>query len=198
MPVQHEAGAVAGAGQAGVDVVTAVGHAALVDVEAEFAQLGGVVLADFGLLHGYAGDLDQRLRLAGDPLAIDGVFEGCPLLLVLFHLHPLLSLCCVWRLSWSYHSMAIPRFKRGVADASGQTHLNSDAKIADEGRPQGAPFYQLSSFSGQETGLQLPKTQRNCDSALRPAQFQALCPEKGAHKGRPYPIQAASRGFVPI
>ena len=92
MPVQHEAGAVADAGQAGVDVVTAIGHPALVDVEAEFAQLGSVVLADFCLLQGHAGDLDHRLRLAGDPLAIDGVFEGCPLLLVLFHLCPLLSL----------------------------------------------------------------------------------------------------------
>ena len=115
MPVQHEAGAVAGAGQAGVDVVTAIGHPALVDVEAEFAQLGSVVLADFCLVQGHAGDFHQSLRLAGDPFAIDRVFEGCPLLLVLFHLHPLLSLLR-FRLSWSYHSMAIPRFKRGRAD----------------------------------------------------------------------------------
>ena len=85
------------------------------------------------------------------------------------------------------------------------------AQLADEGHPQGgraptaptncllfSPPYQLSSFFGQETGLQSPKTFGICDSALRSAQFQALCPEKGAHKGRPYPIQAASRGFVPI
>ena len=84
----------------------------------------------------------------------------------------------------------------------GQTHLNSDAKIADEGHPQGGGGHPqgvpLPSFSGQETGLQSPKTYGICDSALRSAQFQALSPEKGAHKGRPYPIQAASRGFVPI
>ena len=56
----------------------------------------------------------------------------------------------------------------------------------------------LPSFFGQETGLQLPKTYGICDSALRSAQFQVLCPEKGAHKGRPYPIQVALRGCVPI
>ena len=75
----------------------------------------------------------------------------------------------------------------------GQTHLNSDAKIADEGRPQGRGGHPqgvpLPSFFGQETGLQLPKTYEICDSALRYAQFSALCPKKGAHKGRPYPIQ---------
>ena len=92
MSVEHQAGAVAGAGQAGIEVVTAIGHPALVDVEAKVAQLGSVELADFGLLHGHAGDLDQRLRLPGDPLAIDRVFEGCPLLLILFHLYPLLFL----------------------------------------------------------------------------------------------------------
>ena len=72
----------------------------------------------------------------------------------------------------------------------GQTHLNSDTKIADEGRPQGRGGHPqgvpLPSFFGQETGLQSPKTYGICDSALRSAQFSALCPEKGAHKGRPY------------
>ena len=48
----------------------------------------------------------------------------------------------------------------------GQTHLNSDAKIADEGRPQGRGGHPqgvpLPSFFGQETGLQLPKTYEIC------------------------------------
>ena len=44
---------------------------------------------------------------------------------------------------------------------AGQTHLNPDAKIADEGRPQGGGHPQgvpLPSLAGQETGLQSPKT----------------------------------------
>ena len=65
VPVQHQAGAVACPRQPRVDVVAVAVHPAKVDVEAEFAQLGGVVPADFGLLHGHAGDLHQRLRLAG-------------------------------------------------------------------------------------------------------------------------------------
>ena len=89
VPVQHQAGAVACPRQPRVDVVTAVAHPALIDVEAELAQLGSVVLADLRLLHGHAGDLHHRLRLPGDPLAIDRVFQGCPLLLVLFHLFSL-------------------------------------------------------------------------------------------------------------
>ena len=98
--------------------------------------------------------------------------------------------------SWSSFlgtTSTCPRFGWATHHRPGQTHLNSDAKIADEGRP-----YQLSSFFAQKTSLQSPKTYGICDSALRSAQFQALCPEKGAHKGRPYPIQAASRGFVAI
>ena len=82
---------------------------------------------------------------------------------------------------------------------AGQTHLNSDAKIADEGRPQGGEGTHkgcpLPSFIGQETGLQSPKTYGICDSALRSAQFQALCPGEGTHKGRPY--QFSSLGVMP-
>ena len=58
------------------------------------------------------------------------------------------------------------------ASFPGQTHLNSDAKIADQERPQGAPLRVEMGrahggegthkgcpyFFGQETGLQLPKT----------------------------------------
>ena len=46
---------------------------------------------------------------------------------------------------------------------AGQSHLISDAKIADEGHPQGAP---------------LPF---------------AFCPEEGTHKGRPYHLRFALR-----
>ena len=130
----------------------------------------------------------------------------------------------------------------------GQTHLNSDAKIADEGHPQGGegthkgcPYLLFSakkpassrqrrlefaiahcdlhssrryalgraptrggghpqgvplpSFFGQETGLQSPKTFGICDSALRSAQFSALCLGEGTHKGRPY--QLFSLGVMP-
>ena len=51
----------------------------------------------------------------------------------------------------------------------GQTHLNSDAKIADEGRPQGAP--------------------------LPDCLLSALCPGEGGHKGCPY--QLSSLGVMP-
>ena len=50
---------------------------------------------------------------------------------------------------------------------AGQTHLNSDAKIADEGRPQGAPLPIVFSWT--------------------------LCPEEGTHKGRPYQIVFSGR-----
>ena len=136
----------------------------------------------------------------------------------------------------------------GPGQWAGKTHLNSDAKIADEGRPQGGegthkgcPYLLFSakkpafsrqrrmefaiahydlhssrryalrraptrggghpqgvplpSFFGQETGLQSPKTYGICDSALRSAQFQALCPEKGAHKGGRAPTRGAPTFF---
>ena len=123
----------------------------------------------------------------------------------------------------------------------GQTHLNSDAKIADEGHPQGGGGHPqgggghpqgggghpqgggghpqgggghpqgggghpqgggghpqgvpLPSFFGQETDLQSPKTYGIFDNALRSAQFSALCPGEGTHKGRPY--QLFSPGVMP-
>ena len=55
------------------------------------------------------------------------------------------------------------------AGGAGQTHLNSDAKIADEGHPQGAP--------------------------LPDCLLSAFCPEKGTHKGRPYRL--SSLGVLP-
>ena len=90
MPVQHQAGAVACPRQPRVDVVAAVRHPALVDVKAKFAQLGRVELADLRLLHRHARDLHHRLRQLRDPLAVDRVFEGFPLRLILCHRYPLL------------------------------------------------------------------------------------------------------------
>ena len=155
------------------------------------------------------------------------------------------------------------------AGGAGQTHLNSDAKIADEGRPQGVPLpigfsrryalrraptrgaptdwllsavcpakgthkgcpYRLASLGGMPCeghpqGAPLPigfsrrspRGRAPTRGALLPIGFSrrspqgraptrgaptncllsALCPGKGTHKGRPYPIQAALRGFVPI
>ena len=90
---------------------------------------------------------------------------------------------------------------------AGQTHLNSDAKIADEGRPQGAPLpivfsrryalegahkgrpYQIV-FSGRYALRRAPTRGAPTDCLL-----QALCPEKGAHKGRPYRL--SSLGVMP-
>ena len=55
----------------------------------------------------------------------------------------------------------------------GQTHFNSDAKIAYEGRPQEAP---------------LPYSRRRAPTRGAPTNclLQALCPGEGAHKGCPY------------
>ena len=57
----------------------------------------------------------------------------------------------------------------------GQTHLNSDAKIADEGRPQGAPLPIL--FSRRYALGRAP---------TRGAPTDSLCPGEGTHKGCPY------------
>ena len=66
----------------------------------------------------------------------------------------------------------------------GQTHLNSDAKIADEGRPQGAPLPIL--FSRRYALRRAP---------TRGAPTDSLCPGEGTHKGRPY--QLSSLGVMP-
>ena len=70
----------------------------------------------------------------------------------------------------------------------GQTHLNSDAKIADEGRPQGAPLPIV--FSWRFALRRAPTRGAPTDCLL-----QALCLEKGTHKGRPY--QLSSPGVMP-
>ena len=70
----------------------------------------------------------------------------------------------------------------------GQTHLNSDAKIADEGRPQGAPLPIV--FSRRYALRRAPTRGAPTDCLL-----QALCLEKGTHKGRPYRL--SSLGVMP-
>ena len=59
---------------------------------------------------------------------------------------------------------------------AGQTHLNSDAKIADEGRPQGG---------------RLPIAFALGRAPTRGAPTDCLCPGKGTHKGRPYRLRFA-------
>ena len=61
----------------------------------------------------------------------------------------------------------------------GQTHLNSDAKIADDGHPQGAPLPII--FSRRYALGRAPTRGAPTDSLL-----SALCPGEGTHKGRPY------------
>ena len=84
------------------------------------------------------------------------------------------------------------------AGGAGQTHLNSDAKIADEGHPQGAPLPDclLSAFCPAKGTLPIVFSRR---SALRraPARgaptdclLSAFGPGKGTHKGRPYRLSS--------
>ena len=70
----------------------------------------------------------------------------------------------------------------------GQTHLNSDAKIADEGRPQGAP---LPIVFSRRYALGRAPTRGAPTYCL----LSALCPGEGAHKGRPYLL--SSLGVMP-
>ena len=80
--------------------------------------------------------------------------------------------------------------------------------LAWEGHPQGVPFYRMSSlgvlaWEGHPQGVPLPNVlswrfglgRAPTRGAPSGCLLSAFCPGKGAHKGRPYPIQAASRGF---
>ena len=71
---------------------------------------------------------------------------------------------------------------------TGQTHLNSDAKIADEGRPQGAPL--PIAFSRRYALGRAPTRGAPTNCLL-----SALCPGEGTHKGRPYLLP--SLGVMP-
>ena len=71
---------------------------------------------------------------------------------------------------------------------TGQTHLNSDAKIADEGRPQGAPL--PIAFSRRYALGRAPTRGAPTNCLL-----SAFCPGEGTHKGRPYRL--SSLGVLP-
>ena len=62
---------------------------------------------------------------------------------------------------------------------TGQTHLNSDATIAHEGRPQGAP---LPIVLSRRLALERAPTRGAPTDCL----VSALCPGEGTHKGCPY------------
>ena len=71
---------------------------------------------------------------------------------------------------------------------TGQTHLNSDAKIADEGRPQGAP---LPIVFSRRYALGRAPTRGAPTNCL----LSAFCPWGGHPQGAPLPI-AFSRRFA--
>ena len=123
---------------------------------------------------------DAKIADEGHPQGGEGTHKGCPYLL------------------FSAKKPASSRQRR-LEFAIAHCDLHSSRRYAlgraptrGEGHPQGVP---LPSFFGQETGLQSPKTFGICDSALRSAQFSALCPGEGTHKGRPY--QLFSLGVMP-
>ena len=72
---------------------------------------------------------------------------------------------------------------KDFARGAGQTHLNSDAKIADEGRPQGAPLPIV--FSRRFALRRAPTRGAPTDCLL-----SAFGPGKGTHKGCPYRLSS--------
>ena len=102
----------------------------------------------------------------------------------------------------------------GCTQQAGQSHLNSDATIAHEGRPQGGEGthkgrpYRLSSrgvlpWGGHPQGVPLPFVfSRRFALGRAPTRgaptdclLAAYCPGEGTHKGRPYRL--SSRGILP-
>ena len=102
----------------------------------------------------------------------------------------------------------------GCTQQAGQSHLNSDATIAHEGRPQGGEGthkgcpYQLSSLGvlpceGHPQGVPLPIVfsrrfaLRRAPTRGAPTDcpLSAFCPAKGTHKGCPYRL--SSLGVLP-
>ena len=66
----------------------------------------------------------------------------------------------------------------------GQSHLNSDAKVADEGRPQGAPHTSCRLARKPTSSLE-KGTHKGCPYQL--SSLGVLCSEKGTHKEAPLP-----------
>ena len=133
-----------------------------------------------------------------------GTHKGCPYRL---------SSLGVW--PWEGHPQGVPlpivfsrRFALGRAPTRGAptdcflsafgpakgTHKGRPYRLSSlgvwpwEGHPQGVPLPIV--FSGRLALGRAPTRGAPTDCFL-----SAFCPEKGAHKGRPYPIQAVSRGF---
>ena len=129
---------------------------------------------------------------------------------------------CPYRLSslggmpWEGHPQGVlpivfsRRYALGRAPTRGATDCLLSAVCPGKGTHKGRP-YRLSSlggmpWEGHPQGAPLPIVfSRRYALGRAPARgaptdclLSALFPEKGAHKGCPYPIQAASRGFVPI
>ena len=81
--------------------------------------------------------------------------------------------------------------------SAGQSHLDSDAIIADEGRPQGAfcpgegthkgrPYRFVLPWGGHPQGAPLPIRFGLGRAPTRGAPTDSFWPGEGAHKGRPY------------
>ena len=77
---------------------------------------------------------------------------------------------------------------RAIASKFGRHNSPRRAPTRGGGHPQGAPLPIV--FSRRFALGRAPTRGAPTDCPL-----SAFCPGKGAHKGRPYPIQAASRGF---
>ena len=113
---------------------------------------------------------------------------------------------------WGGHPQGAPLpivFSRRLALGRAPTRgaPTDSALCPGGGHPQGAPlpivFFRRYAWGGHPQGAPLPIRRYALGRApTRGAPtnclLSALCPGEGTHKGRPYPIQAASRGFVPI
>ena len=81
-----------------------------------------------------------------------------------------------------YHTACLR--KSNPASETGQSHLNSDATVADEGRPQGAPLPFVFLFRRYALGRAPAR------GAPTGCLLSAFGPEKGTHKGRPYRLSS--------
>ena len=155
----------------------------------------------------------------------EGTHKGCPYRLSSLGVMPWEGhpQGCPYRLSslggmpWGGHPQGVPlpivfsrRYALGRAPTRGATDCLLSTVCPGKGTHKGCP-YRLSSlgvmpWGGHPQGAPLPIVfSRRYALGRAPARgaptdclLSALFPEKGAHKGCPYPIQAASRGFVPI
>ena len=109
---------------------------------------------------------------------------------------PVTSICHIplGKTSWNWVASVVivshicARSSRGMEFRAGQTHLISDAKIADEGRPQGARLpIRLAPWGGCPQGAPLPIRLALGRVPTRGAPTDCVWrPGEGAHKGRPY------------